>query len=165
MTDQHRAPAESISPRAPELSPFDWVVRTEVYRHLVTTTHAPSPSAIAASLDRALEEVEASLQRLATQHQLVLAPGGYDIWMAHPFSAIPTDFPVDTHTGRYWANCAWDTLGIAAVLAVDTRTMTRCAETGEPIAFGITDGRLVHDGALVHFAVPARAFYDNVAFT
>jgi hypothetical protein len=129
------------------------------------TTRAPSASDLAAALGQPVPSIERSLLRLAAHHHLVLAPGAMSLWMAHPFSVIPTEFPVDAGPDRYWANCAWDALGIPAVLQRETWTQTRCAETGVPIAFGIREGKLEAGTEVVHFAVPACAFYENVAYT
>jgi hypothetical protein len=68
-------------------------------------------------------------------------------------------------SGRYWANCAWDALGIPVVLGSDSRTPTRCAGTGGPVELGVEHGRLRFTGGFVHFAVPPRDFWVNIGFT
>ena len=152
------------------LQPRDWEIRTAAYRHLIDTFTAPAVDDIAAAVDLTVNEVGAGLRRLDAGHQIVLAPGQMRIWMLHPFSATPTAYPVEVEGGRYWGNCAWDAFGIPAVLGCDSRTPTRCAESGTPIEFGVRNGELVGgrgEGrrAVVHFAVPARQWYDNIAFT
>ena len=82
--------------------PQDWEVRTAAYRHLIDTFGAPGTDDLARRLDMPAAEVEASLERLDAAHQIVLAPGGTRIWMLHPFSAIPTEFPVEVEGGTYW---------------------------------------------------------------
>ena len=153
-----------------ELRALDWKVRTAAYRHLIDTFTAPGTEDLARRLDVPVADVEASLERLDAGHQIVLAPGGSRIWMLHPFSATPTEFPVEVEGGTYWGNCAWDAFGIPAVLGCGSNTPTRCAESGTPIEFGVRDGELVGGrveggDALIHFAVPARHWYDNIAFT
>jgi hypothetical protein len=150
--------------------PQDWEVRTAAYRHLIDTFAAPGTDDLARFLDMPVAEIEASLQRLAAGHQIVLAPGETRIWMLHPFSAIPTEFPVEVEGGTYWGNCAWDALGIPVVLGRNGNTRTRCAESGTAIEFDVRDGGLtggsVQDpNTVIHFAVPARHWYDNIAFT
>ena len=152
------------------IQPQDWEVRAAAYRHLIDTFTAPGTEELARRLDMPAAEIAASLERLAAGHQIVLAPGETRIWMLHPFSATPTEFPVEVEGGTYWANCAWDAFGIPAVLGGDSRTQTRCAESGVAIAFGVRDGaltggRVQDQGTFIHFAVPARHWYDNVAFT
>ena len=148
-----------------DLSEFEWQVRTEVYRFFIETTNAPTVADIAEALDAAASDIETSLRRLEENHHIALSPGTSNIWMANPFSAIPTEFPAETSTGRYWANCAWDAVGIPATLGRDSWTRTRCAETGIPIQFGVRDGAFVAGEQVIHIAVPVRAFYDNIGFT
>jgi len=143
----------------------DWELRAEIYRLFIETFEAPGADDLARALDVPVDDVVAGLHRLEANHHLVLAPGGTNLWMAHPFSAVPTDYPVEVAGGCYWANCAWDALGIPAITRGDSWTRTRCAESGVPLEYGVRDGALVSTEAVIHFAVPARHWYDNVAFT
>ncbi len=149
----------------PDLSEFDWRVRTEVYRHFIETTNAPTAADLAQALDTTLTDIETSLHLLEEHHHIALSPGTSNIWMANPFSAIPTEFPAETSTGRYWANCAWDAVGVPAILGRDAWTRTRCAETGTLIEFGVRDSKFVAGNEVIHIAVPVRGFYDNIGFT
>jgi hypothetical protein len=86
--------------------------------------------------------------------------------MLHPFSAVPTPHRV-VSAGRSWyANCAWDALGIPAALHADGDVESACADCGEPVRLTVRDGELV-GGAdlLVHFVVPARRWWDDIGFT
>lgn len=91
--------------------------------------------------------------------------------MAHPFSAVPTAFRVDTMDTVYWGNCAWDALAIPALLGVDASIPARSAESAEPMDLTFRNGELIHtdsgdDGnGVVHFVVPPRRFWDNVGYT
>jgi ribonuclease HI len=138
-------------------------VRLFIYRHFVATASAPDPAAIARAAGIAENDAGAALRRLADQHAIVLAPASLTIWMAHPFSAVPTPYPVDAGGRTYWANCAWDAAGILSLVG-DGETQTLCADCGQPAGFGVQDGALVGDG-VVHFVVPPRRFWDNVAYT
>lgn len=73
MLDQHRA------------------VRRAIYRHFVATASAPANERIAAEAGIPAHEVMTSLERLADAHMLVLDPRTRAIWMAMPFSAVPTN--------------------------------------------------------------------------
>ena len=144
---------------------LDRQVRHRIYRHFAETGRAPGVGDLAAPTDRSIADVERSLDRLAEAHAIVLAPGTRNVWMAHPFSAVPTPYPVRTAGGTWWANCAWDALGIAALLGVDAETRTRCPDCGEPMTLRVADGRVEPREALVHFVVPPRRFWENVGFT
>ncbi len=95
---------------------------------------------------------------------IVLAPGTRSIWMAHPFSAVPTPYRVHSGGVSYWANCAWDALGIAAILERDTHCECRCPDCNQRMDLSVSRGAGVGSG-VVHFGVPARRFWDNVAYT
>ena len=85
--------------------------------------------------------------------------------MAHPFSAVPTPFPVQTAERSYWANCAWDALAIPALLDVDAEIRTQCADCNEPMTLRVQGGQVDPADAVVHLAVPVRRFWENVGYT
>ena len=97
-------------------------------------------------------------------HVLVLDEHG-EVLMAHPFSAVPTPYRVETATRAYWANCAWDAIAIPLLLDTDGRTPTICPGSGERFELTVTGGRLHPAGAVVRFAVPVRDFWDDIGFT
>lgn len=140
-------------------------VRFVMMQHLVATGHVPSKEDIARGLGLSSERVEQVLYRLEDAHAIALAPASTNVWMAHPFSAVPTPFPVVTARVRYWANCAWDMLSIPAVLDVDSTTTTLCPDCGEELTIRIRGGELEPTDTVVHFAVPPLRFWDNVGFT
>jgi DNA-binding transcriptional MocR family regulator len=140
-------------------------VRLAVYQHFAATGEAPSASTLAQQLGRSTAEVEAAFERLEALHALALAPASKTIWMAHPFSAIPTAFPVQTAERRFWANCAWDALGLATVLGKNTETRTACADCGAPLTLTVRHNVLERVNAVVHFSVPPRRFWENVGYT
>jgi hypothetical protein len=127
--------------------------RAAIYAHFIATGRAPSTAGI-----------ESEVRQLAAARLLALAPNTDSIWMTHPFSAVPTAFPVDSDDVSYWANCAWDAFGIAVILGRDTRAVSRCAWSGERLDLSVTRGSAAGKGA-VHFAVPPRQFWDNVGYT
>jgi hypothetical protein len=147
-------------------SGVDRAVRAAVYRHFVDRGEAPSTRVIAELLDRDEESVRQSLERLEDARALVLTPGTREVWMAHPFSAVPTPCPVETDGRRYWANCAWDALAIPSLLGVDARISTRCPDCGALAEARIVEDRLDAPGdAVVHFLVRPTRFWDDIGFT
>lgn len=144
---------------------LDRQVRHGIYRHFAEAGAAPSVDQLTAAVGRPLPEVEQSLDRLADAHAIVLAPSTRNVWMAHPFSAVPTSYPVRSGGRTWWANCAWDALGIPAVLDIDAETRTQCPDCGEPIALRVAGGRVEPGNAVVHFLVPPKRFWENVGFT
>jgi hypothetical protein len=145
---------------------FDRAVRLAVYRGVVANGVPPAPDDLATELGVSLADVDASLHRLADAHALVLHPGTSSIWMAAPFSAIPTPFEVTVGDRSYFANCIWDAMGIPACLHADARIDTSCPDCSEPMGLEVRDGSLEGpaDGVL-HFAIPAAKWWEDIGAT
>jgi hypothetical protein len=142
---------------------FERSVRARVLSTLRDTGEAPTVGALATALDATEGAVGGALHALAAAHRLVLVPGTDLVWMAHPFSAVPTDFRVHIGERRWFANCVWDGLSILALLG-DGTLETHSPATGAPITLTASAGTVTGD-ALVHFLVPARQFWDDIGFT
>lgn len=143
---------------------LDRGARIAVYDHFVATGEAPSVESLAAQLGETKEDVSKALRRLADARVLVLQPGSDEIWMAMPFSALPTRFRVRSATREWWANCAWDALGIAAATHQDVTIDATCASDGNSLSLTVRDGAVEGKG-FVHFAVPAARWWDDIGFT
>ncbi len=108
--------------------------------------------------------VDEALQRLHDAHSIVLDTDG-SILMALPFSAVPTDHRVVSGDRSWWANCAWDSLAIAAALNVDASIEATWLDTGAPVDLAIVDGQPTSTDGFVHFSIPARHWWDDVVET
>ena len=146
------------------LTDFDWNVRTLVYGSFARSGQAPEIPELAARAGSTEHRITESLERLYDGHEVALRPDGR-VWMANPFSAIPTAYPVETAEVTCWANCAWDALGVAAILDTDAWTRTTCAESGTPLEFGVRDGRLAGDPGVIHLLTPLRDAWVDIGFT
>ena len=144
---------------------FDWDVRARIYQSFATTGGAPALPALAAECATTVHEIRGSLERLFDAHEIAPLPNGEGVWMANPFSAVPTDYVVTTPTITCYANCAWDALGVPAILGTDGWTRTVCAESGEPMSFGVRDGRLEGGEGLIHLVTPLRDAWIDIGFT
>lgn len=102
--------------------------------------------------------------RLAEGHFLVLAPGTPYVWMANPLSAIPTPFPVEVGGRTWFGNCIWDALGVVAMLGGTGTVTTWCPDCGEHLSVSVEDNRLSSGEGVVHFAVPAAHWWDDIGF-
>jgi len=147
---------------SPEL---DGKVRLSVYRYFVRHGLAPAVHEISDEVGVAPAAIVASLERLAAGHVLVLDPATRRLWMAMPFSAVPTAFRVRTPGGGWWANCAWDALGISAMLQAPAEITTSCPDCGHPPMIRTTGRSLAAGAGVVHFAVPAAAWWEDIGFT
>lgn len=144
---------------------FDLRVRYEVYRFFVDQCRAPGYFEIAGVLNAAVEDVRLSFQRLHDRHMLFLEPGGDSIRMANPFSAIPTPFQVRAGEKRWWANCAWDTLGISAATGLDVEIFAHYPDSEEVVVLEVRDGKVAGSGCQVYFPLPCRRWYEDLIFT
>jgi Alkylmercury lyase len=144
---------------------LDRDVRLAVYRGVADDGRPPTPPEIANRLGVSPADVEASLRRLADARVLVLAPGTPYVWMANPFSAIPTPFEVAVGDRRYFGNCIWDALGIPACLHEDATISTFCPDCSEPLSLAVRDGSLEAGDEVIHFAVPAARWWDDIGST
>ncbi len=138
-------------------------IRAHVLHTLRETSAAPSLDALAAAHATTTDRVREALHSLAKQHRLALQPGTDAIWMAHPFSAVPTDFVVTASGRSWWANCVWDGVAILGIVG-DGWLDTHSPQTGDSIRLTVERGRVTGD-AIVHFLVPARHFWDDIGFT
>ena len=146
------------------LEQIDWAVRTEVYRIFAERGSAPSIAELAVAVGGTTSRVRAALHSLFDAHELALDPTG-DVWMAHPFSAVPSDYRVQISDLLCYANCAWDALGVPAILGTDGWTRTHCAESGAALEFGIRGGQIEGDAGVIHFVTPPRDAWVDIGFT
>jgi hypothetical protein len=141
---------------------LDQRVRWVVYDVTMREGAPPLASRLATLLDMPLDDVRASLQRLASARMLVMQEG--EILMAGPFSAVPTPFRVTTPELSCYGNCIWDALGIAATLQSDAEVSTSCGDCGAAMHVAVRDGAVAGEG-LIHFALPARQWWQDLVFT
>ena len=143
----------------------DGRVRLAVYGHFIDTGARPGVGDLSQRLGLSPEAVKDSLRRLGSQRVLVLEEGSTDIRMAMPFSGVPTGYRVETPLGGWWANCAWDALGIAAMLQVTARVEARCEDCGDALTVRVEQERLTRSEGVIHFAVPAARWWEDIRFT
>lgn len=145
---------------------LDLLIRNEIYSSFVRTGTASAAAETAAAVGLAEDEVEAAYRRLHDAHALVLQPDGSGVRMLNPFSAVETAFRVEAGGRSWFANCAWDALGIPAALHADGTIESSCPDCGERLELEVRDGELVRGAELlVHFVVPARRWWDDIGFT
>jgi hypothetical protein len=141
-------------------------VRLNVIDTVIDTTHVPNAAAVAVALGCTEGEVRESFRILADGHVYVLEPGDDSrLRMANPFSAVPTPFSVDARAKRYFANCAWDGLGVVSLLGGTGIVRTSCRDCGDPIDVEVEGGQLLKAEGVVHFSVPAIRSWDDIVFT
>ncbi len=147
------------------LTEFDQRVRLDVYDRLVAGQPAPTVAESAAGLGSEEDEVAAARRRLADLHALALQPGTSEIWMAHPFSNVPTGYRVAGEDRSWWANCGWDAVAIPSLVGSDARIEAACPDCGHQFDLRVEGGELVGDDGVVQFCVPPSRFWADIGFT
>ena len=140
-------------------------VRIYVFQQSAATARVPQAPEISRVLGRSEDEVRAALQVLAEAKVLILAPNGGDIWAANPFCAVPSGIRVSMAGKRHWGICIWDALGIVAAVGGDAVITAPCGDCGAGMTLEVRDGLLVASEGVVHFAIPAHHWWDNIGFT
>lgn len=144
---------------------FDTRVKLAVYRHFATAAARPSAAAIAEQLGVETQAVLDAFHRLQAQRLLVLEEDEASIRMAPPFSGVPTQHVVEAAGQQYYANCAWDALGIAATLQTPAVVHSRCAGSGEPLHLHVDQNGPEASDWLFHCPLPAAKWWADIVFT
>jgi hypothetical protein len=144
-------------------------VRVRLYQLFLELGRCPSSVELAAALECGASEVVAAFHELAASHMLVLQPGSGEVLMANPLSAVPTPFVVETRQGtspRTWyGNCIWDALGVIAMLQRDGQVLASCGCCGESMTVRVRNAEVeANPPGIVHFAIPARHWWDDIVF-
>ena len=151
---------------APDSATMDTDVRLHIYGAFLTEGAPPTVADTARALKRSESDVADAYDRLAGSRVIVLRQGTRDVLMAAPLSAVPTRFDVRLPNGRsYHANCVWDSLGVMAMLGSDGVVDATCADCDAPVELRVAGGVLAPSDAVVHFAVPARRWWEDIVFT
>ncbi len=149
----------------PTTEEIDLKIRAAVYDSVMSRSKPFTARELSRTLDLSLAEAKASLERLASAKALVLQPESREVLMAPPFSAVPTPFAVFAVDRLYFGNCIWDALGIPAMLSCDARVETSCGCCGEAMSMTVADQSLQTSEGLVHFAIPARKWWEDIVFS
>lgn len=140
------------------MTPFDRSVRAEIYGLFAGGVDRVDVGVVARSGGWDEVDVGLSFQRLADEHRIALIDDGNRVWMAHPFSGVPTAYRAVSGERSWFANCAWDSLAILSMLG-DGEAV---GEDG--LVWKVSQGVVAPDG-LVRLVVPARHFWDDIGFT
>jgi len=136
-----------------------------IYEHFAATGRRPSVEEVAARVDTSVSQVREQFERLRARRVLVLEGDGESIRMAPPFSGVPTQHRVHAGGVSYFANCAWDALGIPAALHTSATVSSRCEQSHEPLELQVTAQGPEYSDWLFHCVVPASQWWDDIVFT
>jgi hypothetical protein len=140
-------------------------LRIFVYEHLVASGLPPTLEEIAKNFGTTAALARQELAGLKIGKTILVHPESGEIWMAGPFAAAKTDYQAVAGDRSWWANCAWDMLGIPMVLNAPVQVHTKCTDCGSPMTIDCDPSLAPTETAVVHFLVPARHWYEDIAFT
>lgn len=140
-------------------------LKLAIYRFTAETTRPPSIDQMAAVTGRSEADIRHAYRRLYEDRVLVLEEDGETIRMAPPFSGVETQHRVRVGGKVYFANCAWDAVAIPAALHADGDILSRCEQTLEPLRLHVREGEIGRDSCVVHYAVPAAHWWDDIVYT
>jgi hypothetical protein len=146
---------------------LDLELRSLIYQQIVDTGSVPRRSDLRSAIDDP-DVLDARLRSLHEAHMIVLddRPDQVgEIRMALPFSAEPTNFQVETQRGAWHANCAWDSLAVAAALHEDAHITSTWNDTDKPLERDIKGGRLDNPDGFIEFQIPAHQWWDDIVET
>jgi hypothetical protein len=144
---------------------YETQVKLAVYRHFAETGQRPAAEQVAEATGSAAADVLEAYAKLRAQRVLVLEDDGSSIRMAPPFSGVPTQHVVLAGGRQYFANCAWDSLGVLAALHLPGEVHSRCEQSGEPLRLQVSLDGPEASPWLFHCLVPAAKWWDNIVFT
>ncbi|KKE82517.1 hypothetical protein N481_16720 [Pseudoalteromonas luteoviolacea S4047-1] len=134
-------------------------------KHFIEYAKAPSVSKLSDIFGIQVASVVEALKALQEYHGVVLQPVSHEVWVAHPFSAAPTNFWIQSGDMGWWGNCAWCALGAAALLARDLTITTTLGSESKQIVIEIINGKIQNKHLFVHFPIPMEKAWDNVVYT
>lgn len=137
-------------------------VRALAYRHILDRRFGPTAEDLAVASGETVEDVREALHSLRDQHLLAFDDEGDLVVMAHPFSGVETGYRSRVAGDWWYANCAWDSLAILALLGDG---QAEIEDLGRRLEWSVVEGQVEPEGAMVHLLVPAARFWDDIGFT
>ncbi|MEO1712078.1 MAG: alkylmercury lyase family protein [Bacteroidota bacterium] len=134
-------------------------------KEIIDRGYAPDVEALGTLLQATEKEVIQGLYDLQEYHGVVLHPHEPKVWVIHPFSLAPTNFYVESARGAWWGNCAWCSLGVAALLQEDVKITTTLGAQTQQIEIHIRNGEIQEKNYFIHFPIPMKNAWENVIYT
>ncbi len=148
------------------LTDQDWDIRQHIYQQIVACGIAPSIHETAKTFGISVDEARRAFHRLHRRRMIVLEAGTDDVRMAIPLSVVPTVHHVWIGDKLLYANCAWDSLGVVAMLDVDARIEAVGEDESDTVRYAVENGKLeAPDDLQIQFPLPLSRWFDNIVDT
>ena len=143
----------------------DLQIRYQIYQFFADQCRPPTSGEMAERLNLSPEVVNLAFRRLHDRHMIFLDAATGQIRMANPFSGVLTNYRVRAGGKVWWANCAWDMLGIAAALNLDVDIEVNHPGDGQTLTLKVANGVVTEPDWLVYFPLPCQQWYDDLVYT
>jgi alkylmercury lyase-like protein len=140
-------------------------LRRFIYDELIATGLPPSTGRIAAHFRVTRDAAKTALAEMKIGKTVLVHPTTGEIWMAGPFAAKRTPYEIARGAIRWWANCAWDLLGVAAIVGPPVALQAACTDCGLTFSMEVGANGPPPSDWVVHFLLPASRWYDDIGFT
>ena len=144
---------------------FDTCVKLALYGITAESGRIPALEAVVERIAATPGAVTEAYLRLRAGRLLLLEADGVTVRMAPPFSGVPTQHHVMVDGIDYYANCAWDALGIPAALHRPGLVRSRCEQSLAPLELHVGLEGPEPSLWLFHCLVPAAKWWDDLVFT
>ena len=149
-------------------------LRVFVYDQIAARGRPPASTEIGAHFGITADDARGAIADARLGKELFPDPTTGEIAIAGPVAGVPTHYRVIADGVTWFANSAWDMLGVAAMFMKEVAIDARCGDCGEVVkftldpvafpAFSFPKGE-TGDGLLVHFQLPANRWDEDIAAT
>ncbi|HET9423912.1 MAG TPA: organomercurial lyase [Gemmatimonadaceae bacterium] len=149
-------------------------LRVFVYDTIASRGRPPASTEIGAHFGITADDARGAIADARLGKTLHPDPATGEIAIAGPVAGTPTHYRVMANGVTWFANSAWDMLGVAAMFMTEVTIDARCADCGDPVklfldpvafpAFRFPKGES-GDPMLLHFQLPASKWQDDIAAT
>jgi len=141
-------------------------LRRFIYETLIDDGRVLSSGEIATHFGVSPSDALQALREMKIGKTILPDPHTGELWMVGPFSAAETQYSIRAGNRRWFANCAWDMLGVANLVGEPVDIETQCTDCAGPIGLHLEpDDESVGADLLVHFLLPAQRWYNDIGFT
>ena len=140
-------------------------LRQFIYRDIIANGLPPTSDRVASEFGVDRSTALRSIAEAKIGKTILAHPATGEIWMAGPFASSPGRYRVSASGVDWWGNCAWDMLGVAAIVDQPVHFEASCCCCDEPFAMDCDPRQPLRSDWVVHFLLPAHRWYEDIGFT
>jgi hypothetical protein len=149
-------------------------LRVFVYDTIASRGRPPATTEIGKHFGITPDDARGAIADARLGKTLFPDPNTGEIAIAGPVAGGPTNYRVQANGVTWFANSAWDMLGVAAMFMHTVTIEARCSDCGDAVKFLLDPVSFPafsfpkaspDEGAIVHFQMPARQWQDDIAAT